>query len=205
MITTIIGLMNSGKTLYMTYKLYQAYKKGKKIISNYKLSFPHYLINKDWLLNLAKTDTFISDRNICLGLDEVWLWFDSRKSGGDDNVMSSYFFLQSSKTDMEIYLTAQHNMQFDKRIRDNQHKLIMCNRVLKGKKEYLNIDDEKRFLPLKYQKKLFIKAISFKRFNFIGETKMLPHSVEYLKASNIFKLYDTTERIKLGDNIESDK
>jgi hypothetical protein len=75
-IHTIIGLMNSGKTLYMTYKLFLDYVRGFKIYTNYPVNFPHTLINKDYLVQMAKEQP--NTRNIAFGFDELWLWLDSR-------------------------------------------------------------------------------------------------------------------------------
>ena len=153
MINSVVGLMNSGKTLYMTYKLYIAYCSGKTIITNYDLNFPHYKINLDWLKSLASNDETVLD-NVAMGFDELWLWMDSRSSGA--NKVGTYFFLQSSKDDTEIYMTSQHNGQLDIRLRNNMHKISQCSRVLKINGKYVEIDEENRFLPEKYRPHLYI-------------------------------------------------
>lgn len=196
MITLILGLMNSGKTLYMTRELFKAYKKGKTVITNYPVNFSHHLVNKDWFLNLAKKETIIDDKNLVMGLDESWIWFDSRKSQANANIFGSYVFLQSSKTDTEIYLTAQHIGQFDVRIRDNCHNILQCARVIKKNKKFYTLSEEKRFLPSVYQDNLYIKATVFKKVTLGFYPQLQKQKIVYIKAKPIFELFDTTKKIK---------
>lgn len=191
MLHGIVGLMNSGKTLYQTYLLGHQFKSGKEIISNYNLAFTHKLINRDFLLYLGES-TYRLD-NICFGLDELWIWLDAR--GSQQNKVATYFFNQSSKDDTEIYFTSQHASQIDKRIRNNLHKLTQCSRVLRINNKFVNISDENRFLPKQYQDKLYIKCVEFKRVNLGLISEMVYHKTIYIRAKPIFKLYNTSERI----------
>lgn len=195
MIHIIVGLMNSGKTLYMTKLLYRDYLRGRKILTNYPVNFPHYLINVDWLLNLAKDEDTVIE-NISMGLDELWIHFDSRSSMSEQSKLGSYFFLQSSKDDSNIYITAQDNRQNEYRIRQNLHKITMCSRVFKAKEgQFQALSDERRFLPLAIQKRLYIKAMTFKRVLMGFNSGLSPARTEYVKASKYFPLYDTRKKI----------
>src|SRR3989304_4513058 len=189
MINTIVGLMNSGKTLYMTYKLFLAYCKGKTILTNYDVGFPHFKINKDWLIDFTSKEKVLE--NVAIGLDEIWIWLDCREA--QKNTVFTYFFLQSSKDDTEIYLTAQNNEQIDRRIRQNLHKISQCSRAVLIDGEYKNINDEQRFLSDEMQDKLYIKVIDFKRMNFGLMSDMMPIETKFIFAKNIFKLYNTKE------------
>lgn len=191
MINGIVGLMNSGKTLDMTLKLYLAYKKGKTVISNYNLSFPHKLINKDYIIYIAERERVF--KNIAIGLDELWIWLDCRKSQA--NTVATYFFNQSSKDDTEIYFTAQWLKQIDVRMRQNLHRITQCSRVILENNKFKPISEEIRFLSPYYQNILYIKTIDFKRVTFGNLTQLAPQKPRYIKAKPIFGLFDTTQKI----------
>jgi len=198
MINPVLGLMNSGKTLYMTHQLLKAWNKGKTIITNYALYFPKnklgnkiYKINKDTLTAWALKGTPL--KNVAIGLDEFWLWCDSRLSIA--NTTTTYFFNQSSKDDQEIYMTSQHNGQLDSRLRENCHKLTQCSRALFHNGKMIDIDEEQRFLPKEMLPKLYIKVIEFKRVNRGFVTDIEVANMFYIRAMKYFNLYDTTQKI----------
>lgn len=195
MICSISGAMNSGKTLYMTYLLFKAYLRGKTILSNYDLNFPHFKMNKDFLIKMSQEKDYVLE-NTCIGLDELWLWLDSRKS--QENAVMTYFFLQSSKDDIEIYFTAQENTQTDIRLRHNLHKIVNCSRVLKINDRYIPIDNEIRFIADEYQKVLYIKATEFKKVNFGLYSELVPNKTYYVRANPIFGLYATRQRMGIN-------
>lgn len=198
MINSVIGLMNSGKTLYMTRELWSLYLRGFNILANYDLNFPKipgggkvYKINKDYLTYLGKSGVTL--KNTAIGLDELWIWMDSRRA--IQNVIFTYFFNQSSKDDSQIFLTSQHNTQLDKRLRQNMHKVTSCSRVLLKKGQFEPINEEQRFLNDDQQNQLYIKAVEFKRVTMGFFSTVRPYSMKYIKAQPIFKLYDTTQKI----------
>lgn len=191
--------MNSGKTLYMTFKLFQDYLNGRTIFTNYDLYFPKiegagkiYRINKDTLINWGAQGEILN--NASFGLDEFWVWMDSRRA--QENTTGTFFFLQSSKNDAQIYLTTQHNHQIDRRIRENLHKITQCSRCVKIDGKYYSLNEEQRFLTENLVKKLYIKAQEFKRVNkgFITEIQAGPKY--YIKADKVFELYNTRQIIK---------
>lgn len=192
MIHSIIGLMNSGKTLYMTYLLFLDFLKGRTIYTNFPLCFPHYLINKDYLIDLAKKQP--NTTNHSYGFDELWIWLDCRTS--QQNRIGSYFFLQSSKGDTKIYLTAQDNTQNERRIRFNQHLISICERRILINKKLRKITSEKRILPVKYQNKLYIKVKTYSQKIIGFDRELLLKDTQYIHAKTIFKLYDTNIKIK---------
>ncbi len=185
--------MNSGKTLDMTLKLFLDYCSGRTILTNYWVSFPHYEINKDWLIHLSQNENTILE-NVSIGLDELWIWLDARDS--QRNTVATYFFLQSSKSDAKIYFTAQHNDQNDKRLRQNLHKISQCSRVLFINNKFVTISDELRFLTPEQQKILYIKVIEFKKINMGFYSDVVPITTKYIKADKIFKLYNTKQVIR---------
>jgi hypothetical protein len=193
-IHSIIGLMNSGKTLFMTYCLYDCYKKGYTILSNYNLNFPHYRINQDYILYLSQHDRDLN--NIVFGFDEFWIWLsESRSAMTKENKLTSYMFNQSSKGKTIIFLTAQRNSQNENRIRENQHLLSLCTREVYDSGMFKKISDEHRVLPDEYQNKLYIRIKTLKqKLNglesfYTKKQEMLIHAKTY------FKLYNTNEVI----------
>ncbi len=194
----IMGLMNSGKTFYMTIQGFLQFLKGKTIISNYDLSFPHYKINKDFLIELGKTQPVLN--NVCFLLDELWIWLDCRDSL--KNTVSSYFFLQSSKDDTKIYFTAQHIGQTEKRIKTNMHLLSNCQRVLKENGKFVAISDEDRFLTPEHGydvsvfENLHIKIQTFKQINYYIYNDFVPKKREFIKVKPFIGLYNTSQKIK---------
>lgn len=192
MLQSIVGLQNSGKTLYMTYLLFLDFLRGKKVVSNYDLAFPHMRVNKDWLVDVSKKQNVVFN-NISIGFDELWVWMDSRQS--IINSVSTYFFLQSSKDDTNIRATAQTNMQIDVRFRKNLHRISTCDRVfIKDGKEY-QINTSDRILSDEMQKYLYIKVIEYKHVSHHIHNSMVQDKILYIKASNIFKLYNTRQKI----------
>jgi len=192
MLHSIVGLMNSGKTLYMTYLLYKDFLAGKSIFTNYDVNFTHNKINRDFLFYLGqKNYTF---DNISMGLDELWILLDSRKSM--ENTTSTYFFNQSSKDDSRIYFTSQHNKQNDSRLRDNLHKISVCNRCILINGKFKLIDSEERFLDKKYIDILYIQITEYKRINYYGTSDLIASKRHYLKAKPLFNLFNTRQKIR---------
>lgn len=192
MMHVIIGLMNSGKTLFMTHQGYIDYKKGRKIISNYELNYPHELITKEQVIALGKEQPDLY--NTTFLFDEFWIWFDSRKS--HDNTIATNLLLQSSKQDTRIFMTSQDNMQNDVRVRKNTHFYTTVERVIKLGNAFRKIDEGERILDKSIQDKLYIKYKTY-GMKIVGYTRM-PYLKQsgLIKASEIFRLYDTHQKIK---------
>lgn len=193
MIHSIVGLMSSGKTLYMTYLLYKDYLRGRTIITNYNVNFPHYEINKDFLINMAIQQPNL--KGVSFGFDELWIWLDCRDSMS--NKVATYFFLQSSKGDTRIYLSAQDEGQNEMRIRRNKHLITTCERRLLIDKKMRKISSEQRILPIEYQPYLYIKIRTYTQTFFGMERDFKIKEEKYIKANTIFPLYDTNLKMKM--------
>lgn len=202
MLNAIIGVQNSGKTADMVLKLYFDYLKGKTIITNFNVNFPHVRINRDFLIELALKgeQKGIILEDVSFGIDEYWIWFDSRRAMSYENMISSYFLLQSSKTDTNIYMTAQRPNQLPYRVKENLHIYSDCSRVLKINNKYYKIDNNHRFLkkfkninPLNY---LYIEVWDFYRstkgMNEVFKKRKHPR---YVPMKIIYKLYQTKQKI----------
>ncbi len=185
------GLMNSGKTLIMTYYGYKAHKQGYKVYSNYGVNFPHVLINRDFIFYLGQEQPNLG--NSCFLLDELWIWLDCRDAVA--NKVATYFFLQSSKDDSKIYITSQAFSQNDKRIKENYHRLSICNRQILDEGKFYNINEEKRFLPEELNRKLYIRNVEYKKSSSLYFA-LKKDFVMRLKADKIFPLFETRQKIK---------
>ncbi len=195
MIHGIIGLMNSGKTLYMTYLLFEQWLHKKQLITNYDIFLKgSKKINQDFLIELGIRQPVID--NIALGFDELWIWLDARAHAKKENLVATYFFNQSSKDDTPIFFTAQYLDQIDKRLRKNLQKLSQCSRVIYLKNKMIPIDENRRILDPKLQDRLYIKIIEYRRINVGTYTNLVPRKPFYIKALPYFKLYNTKEKIK---------
>ena len=196
MIHIISGLMNSGKTWLMNKYGFFNYIRGKNIYSNQKnLNFPYKFFNADFLLYIGKEQPSLN--NSCFLIDELWLFVaDSRNAMSEANKLLSYMALQSSKDDLEIYLTSQSFSQNDKRLKQNFHKLSLCSRYLlnPNTKKLEKLNENKRFLTQEQQENLYIQEKLY--YNQYGN--LILHNTLYHKAINWFWLYDTTEKIRSG-------
>lgn len=193
MLHTFIGIQNSGKTLLMTYFGFMDWLKGRTIFSNYDVSFPHTKINKDFIIYIVENG--IKLENVTFLLDEFWMWIDSRAS--ITNRVMSYFYLQTSKDNNNVYTSAQGNNQNDVRFRDNLHKITSCSRKILVNNSLQLINSEVRILPKHIQEKLYICGEMYK----LGQSGLIV-DFEYdktvnIKADLIFDLFDTTQKIKV--------
>jgi hypothetical protein len=184
----INGLMNSGKTELSSFFAYLNYQLGFRVVSNYHLNFPHDEINRDYIFKLGKEQPKLN--KVCFVFDELWSWLDCYDAKADK--IASYFFLQSSKDDGNIYMTSQHFRQNNRRIKDNFHKLYDCERVLKIGEKFYRIDNSKRFLDMRLQDFLYIHIIEYEN----GKLDLIKKHEWNLKAKEFFTLYDTTQKIK---------
>jgi hypothetical protein len=105
----------------------------------------------------------------------------------------SYFITQTSKRGCELYVTTQSFGQLDKRFRENADYQVFCDRYIKFNNEYYLIPkSEKRKLSQEINEKLHILNVFYDNME-LDLTK--PNKKVYLKAIDIFDLYDTTELI----------
>lgn len=187
----ICGQMNSGKTLMASYFAFLNHLEGRIVYSNIPLAFPHRLINRDFIFYLGEKQPSLD--NSCFLLDELWIWLDCRDSMS--NKIATYFFLQSSKDDGQIYITSQSFSQNDKRIKENFHKLLFCERTIKVNDKYYKINSDKRFLPKEIQEVLYIEGQEFKKINSL-QGDLMRTKKYYLKADIFFKLYNTKQKVR---------
>lgn len=160
------GLKGGGKTLVMTVLLYLEYLEGKKIYTNYEVSFPHEILDVDKLVRLDK-----SLENAVIGIDELHMICDARRHGKRQNILMSYFVLQSRHRSVNFYYTTQFDRQIDVRIRENTDINIVCENL------YIDSDgddlvdmfriiiQDKRFMPITTYEKFVYGRYFFEMYN----------------------------------------
>lgn len=128
MIIGIEGGIGTGKTVLMTRYLKQDEKKGHNIYSNYKLKNMKFtLIDMSKILDMHDNEFNLT--NCSLGIDEITVFADCRKSGSKLNRLISYFILQSRKRNVDIYFTTQNLNLIDFRLLDYMDFQIYCQKV----------------------------------------------------------------------------
>jgi len=166
MIIGVVGDRGSGKTLFMTREGFLNYCKGRYIYSNYHFYFPKVKIEgiekiytpkliDDEFLNNYRNELF----NICLFLDEIYIYIDSRASMSRANKIWSYFFNQTRKRGVDLYYSTQFFSQVDKRLRFNTEMFIIPKVIKKDGKQYIIINMYTR--ELKLLKKYMFKAETY--------------------------------------------
>lgn len=192
-ITVLIGDKGAGKTLLMTYMLHQDYLNGKRIISNYKLNFPHEILNSNMLMHHRE-----ELHDAVIGIDEASLYMDSRRSMSEFSVTISYFLFQSRKRSVDVYLTAQQIGSLDVRLRDNCDFIVWCRPgkiVNKNGKLVTIAIDGCKVCP---------DMIEMTEYDYT-KTKMLIKYRRWRVNKDVFKLYDTDQIIDLHDDNDDDR
>lgn len=174
MIIGIYGLKGAGKTLLMTLLLFLEQKHlKKKIYINYKVEFPHEKLD---LQSLAELDEQL--QNSAIGIDELHMIADSRRAGAKQNLLVTYFVLQSRHRSVNMYFTSQFEHQIDRRIRENTDIKIII--------ENLNIDSDGDGKPDLFR--LIIQDL--RGF----ETQYYEH---YIRGTTLFNMFDTDYIVNL--------
>jgi len=120
----IIGGFGAGKTLLLTWLLKRGSVRGRRVLSNYGLKFPHEKLDADTLMEMDRSLTFCF-----IGVDEIHVLIDSRRAGSERNLLISYFILQTRKRAVDFAYTTQHEGQVDIRLRRSTDFWIYCERV----------------------------------------------------------------------------
>ena len=168
MLISAIGDVGSGKTLLATYL---ASKDERPIYSNYKIKLPNYHDLKPEILSVINTSSLII-------IDEAYTWLESRLSGRDINLYSSYILFQSRKRGLDIILTDQLDITIDVRYRMMTNFLVFCQQTERG---------------FEYTFQKMSRLLSYR-----PKKKMMPFSV----AEKIYPLYDSWELINpIDDNL----
>lgn len=168
----LTGGLRSGKTLTAVWLALNHHVAGKRIYSNFNISF----VNKKDIMP-AEILMLKDLKNCTLVLDELWTIIDSRASISGENKFLSDIILGSGKDGVTIIGTSQMAHMVDKRYRDIADYMVLCER--KGKTKSLNA---------------VIKAHIMVR-NFWAKSGYT-RKTEKIRVRDIAPLYDTTEKIQ---------
>jgi hypothetical protein len=190
MIKIYIGTLGSGKTLTMVKDMNDDFtRENKRVISNLVLEFASSQISKTFFQAFAegKSEELF---DVTLGLDEIHIFLDSRRSTSKRNTYLSYFILQTRKRGVNLYATTQFLSQIDIRLRNVCDYVVKCEAYIKLKKGFDKVT------PIKASKGLTQEE---GENLWILNTTITPAGEvvkkEMFRASKYFNLYDTKQII----------
>jgi hypothetical protein len=164
----------NGKTLAMTYYLYQAHKEGIRVITNYQTSFSEMLPIMEITKRIMEDDL----RNIAIGITEVQIVLNSLGTKGDIVKFVARMVSQTRKREVDIFYDTQRYMDVHIRLREQTDYVYKPFKAhFTG--EVCNIDRCKKphLIYLMCEQPLILKP------------------VKVLRASAVGKLYDSNEII----------
>jgi len=172
MITIYLGRRGSGKTTTMIKDAYIEYVRGRRVISNMEsVSFAEFMTNEQ-IKQISKNSDI---ENAVLLIDEMQIFFDSRRSMKGENINFSYFVQQIRKRNVDILGTTQFSNAVEKRVRD--HTDFVC-------------------------RPQFLKKYNLIKVTYYDETSTQDIDVDetvnkgvVYNPDKIFKLFDTNEKI----------
>lgn len=168
----IIGKPRQGKTLLLTAIGHADFSLGRKIFSNYALRFDFTGYSIDDLLSIATLEMEISPKTVLM--QEASKWFDSRRSGREENVLLSSFTGQSGKREIDIYYDDQFPTRIDKGLRDITDYTFVANCVK-------DINDK----PLMFEYEMYAGYFSYP----MNRTLRLPAFI----MEQYYSMYDTRQ------------
>ncbi len=166
----ITGNLRSGKTLMAVWLAKQHHDAGKRIFSNFHITFAEDVLPAEILM--------LKDLQDCtIVIDELWTLIDSRSSVSGENKFLSDIILGSGKDGVTIIGTSQMAHMVDKRYRDIADYIVLCER--RGRTRDLNAMIRAHITVQDFRAKHGI-ALKTKR----------------VRVGDVASLYDTTEKIQ---------
>lgn len=115
MIILYKGARGRGKTLSMVKDGFIYFKQGYRILRNFFCTFGDYISNEE-VLELDK-ESNLSD--CVLMIDEIQIFFDSRRAMANQNLHFSNFIQQIRKRNIILLITTQYSNTIDSRLRQH--------------------------------------------------------------------------------------
>ena len=165
------GMMGSGKTILMVRYLLKDHANGHKVFANFGLrgiDYEHLNV-----IDIMKNENL---NDVSVGIDEITVFCDCRRSTSKLNQMISYFILQTRKRNCTLYFTTQNFSMCDKRLMEHCDIQILCDMAHNTKGEEL--EDWRHYTVFDIRN---IRNIKVKRFA--------------LDISKYYDYYDTKEVI----------
>ncbi len=152
MIVLYLGRRGCGKTATMVKDAYVEYLRGRRVISNMEnINFGEYMSNDEIKAIDKDSDIY----NAVLLIDEMQIFFDSRRSMKKGNLDFSYFVQQIRKRKVDILATTQFAGTVEKRVREHTDVVARPNFLEKYTLievtyyDETSLQDFERFEPLK--------------------------------------------------------
>lgn len=179
MIVLYKGRRGSGKTLSMVKDGIKFNRSGYAIYRNFDLEFGKYISDDD-ILTLDKNSEI---KNCVIMMDEVQMFFDSRRSMRKQSLNFSNFIQQIRKRNIILLCTTQYSNTIDLRLR--QHIDVLAT--------------PKFIKELNVCEIIYFDLTSIED-NILGEHKQLNYVKMVYDALPIFKIYNTYQMINSTAN-----
>jgi len=177
MIVLYKGRRGAGKTLTMLKDGLKFHSQGFKVIRNFDCFFGTYISNEE-ILNLDKNSEI---DNCVLMIDEMQIFFDSRRSMQKSSINFSNFIQQIRKRNIIMLCTTQYSNTIDLRLR--QHLDIIAYPSFSKKFNVCEV--------------LYIDLTSIEDNLLINLNNKAPTSTQVVYyAQPLFKLYNTNQMIR---------
>lgn len=112
MIVLYTGHRGKGKTLTLVKDALKFKLSGWRVLSNFKTSFSELITSEE----IRKINKESNIRNVVLLIDEIQIFFDSRRSSQKQNLEFSNFIQQIRKRGIILLCSTQHTRTLDLRI-----------------------------------------------------------------------------------------
>lgn len=124
MIIGFVGPRGHGKTLGMTERLIAKKRSRRTVLTNYGPNCADGVLDAQLLSEMGE------DLQDCaMGIDEIHILLDSRRSGSKRNLLLSYFILQTRKRNVSLYYTVHAIGNIDKRLRGATDYFIFASKT----------------------------------------------------------------------------
>jgi len=175
MIIGIEGSIGSGKTIAMVRYLYKdRYELKNRVLANFGLKFKHEPL--DVLKILEMNEQKKQFDNVSIGIDEITVFADCRRSQSKMNLLISYFILQTRKRNVQLYYTTQDIGMVDIRLFKHTDIIVICDFIYDENEQ--QVTDWRRYAVIDVRNK---RQTKITRFN--------------MNISKYYDLYDTKEVI----------
>lgn len=123
MIILYKGRRGAGKTLTMVKDGLKYFLNGYRILRNFECGFGEYISDEE-ILDLNKDSEIY---NCVIMIDEIQIFFDSRRSMKKQNLLFSNFIQQIRKRNIIVLATSQYSNTVDLRFRQHVDIMAMPN------------------------------------------------------------------------------
>ena len=169
-----------GKTLFLTYKVieYMNKYKDKKVFANYTIKNDN--VNYfDFLDFIENSEDY---KNSIIAIDEISQYIDSRVSNSKTNRFFTKIINQSRKYNSIILYTAQHEMEYDKRLREKTNYYSLIEKIWEESEFSTN--------------KLFVVDLAI----YLNQQFHALNSFYFRPKDQLYQMYNTYELVNINKN-----